>query len=199
MAEFNDFSDSTQPMGSTARHIGTTKVNHRLSSCKSKISQAFSSLGEIEEKQLSNGHGNGNAVQGKYLQRYASKSKATTEEATLLDNIKTTCTTSASSNQDGQSDRSSAHQLQPDSRRKSFCVDDFIEKVNLNKTVAQLNVSAESGEGHCSGACAFIPNDCRSLIHQAYVNSDFSSVDPSPISLPMVGDDGIIRHDSQSS
>ena len=37
-------------------------------------------------------------------------------------------------------------------------------------------LSRASGEGHCSGACAFIPQDIRPTIMRAYEESDRKSV-----------------------
>lgn len=56
-----------------------------------------------------------------------------------------------------------------------------------------VNSAAASGEGSCHSTCAIIPLDKRPLISQAYGSSDFSSVDPEPVVLPMLDDDGRLR------
>lgn len=76
--------------------------------------------------------------------------------------------------------------------------DDFVESTGRIGSISQAghSITAASGEGHCSGACAFIPVDVRPLIQQAYDGADFTYVDQAPVYLPMVDDDGVLRREN---
>lgn len=77
--------------------------------------------------------------------------------------------------------------------KSKVVADDFMRDQCFNDQPDQSALTPASGEGHCSGACAFIPKDIRPLIQQAYEDSDFDHVDATPVSLPMLDDDGILR------
>ena len=62
----------------------------------------------------------------------------------------------------------------------------IMEPIDEPKKIAP----AAGGEGSCGGTCAMIPLDKRPMISKAYETSDFSYVDPEPVVLPMLDDDG---------
>lgn len=66
---------------------------------------------------------------------------------------------------------------------------DVCSKTNAGDGESPTNLEANG----CKKACAIIPMDIRPLIKQAYNGSDFNNVDQTPVCLPMVDDDGIIR------
>ena len=82
---------------------------------------------------------------------------------------------------------------------KSKVADDFMRDKCVCEEQEQSALSPASGEGHCSGACAFIPQDLSPTIMRAYEESDFDHVDTTPVRLPMLDDDGVLRRPSPTS
>ena len=82
--------------------------------------------------------------------------------------------------------------------RKVLSADDFLSKTKPCSVEKQLDLSCQSGEGHCSGVCAMIPVDIRPLVKKAYEDTDFNTVNPDPVCLPMLDDDGVLRRPTSS-
>lgn len=182
-----------EPLQPCSKYLGEGRRETR----NPRATLPFNSLSDSKRSRFSRSR----RVPSKYTSKYATEQFSTVEN--IFADPEEANVSSRKISVQTQTDKADITVTNPPSsgsnqpKTKSLSADDFMSNT-VDVACAsqqQLDLSLHSGESHCSGACAMIPKDIQPLIKQAYEDTDFSEVDPDPVCLPMLGDDGILRRD----